>query len=76
MEAYYAEFPLDGRPVDRHEHGSAEFIYVISGRLVVDVNGEETALDTGDAIYFDPSVPHGYRREGKVVCRVLVVVIP
>jgi transcriptional regulator with XRE-family HTH domain len=64
MEAYYAEFPLQGRPADRHEHGRAEFIYVISGRLVVDVNGEETVLDVGDAMHFDSSVPHGYRREG------------
>ena len=76
MDAFYAEFPLDARPADRHEHGSAEFIYVLSGRLVVDVNGEETALDTGDAIYFDLSVPHSYRREGTVVCKALVIVIP
>ena len=76
MDAFYAEFPLDARPADRHEHGSAEFIYVMSGRLVVDVNGEETALDACDAIYFDLSVPHGYRREGTVICKALIVVIP
>ena len=76
METYYAEFPLEARPADPHEHGSAEFIYVLSGRLVVDVSGEETALDAGDAIYFDSSVPHRYRREGMVACKALVVVIP
>ena len=76
MDAFYAEFPLDARRADRHEHGSAEFIYVLSGRLVVDVNGEETALDAGDALYFDSSAPHGYRREGTVVCKASVVVIP
>ena len=63
-------------PSEPHQHGSAEFIYVLSGRLVVDVEGEETALDAGDAMYFDSSVPHSYRREGTVVCTALVVVIP
>jgi transcriptional regulator with XRE-family HTH domain len=76
MEAYYAEFPLEARPADRHEHGCAEFIYVMSGRLVVDVNGEEITIDAGDAMHFDSSLPHSYRREGAVVCRALVVVIP
>jgi transcriptional regulator with XRE-family HTH domain len=76
MEAYYAEFPIESRPADPHAHGSAEFIYILSGRLVVDVSGEEAALDAGDAIYFDSSVPHRYRREGIVACKALVVVVP
>jgi mannose-6-phosphate isomerase-like protein (cupin superfamily) len=46
---------------------------VLSGGLRVDVEGEETVLDAGDAMYFDSSVPHRYRREGKVVCTALVV---
>lgn len=73
MEAFYAEFPVDSRPAASHQHGSAEFIYVLSGRLMVDVDGAETALGAGDAIYFDSSVPHSYRREGKEVCTALVV---
>ncbi|HEY6633161.1 MAG TPA: XRE family transcriptional regulator [Rhizobiaceae bacterium] len=73
MDSFYAEFPLASRPSEPHRHGSAEFIYVIGGRLVVDVDGRETALDAGDAIYFDSSVPHSYRREGTQACTALVV---
>ncbi|TIX98736.1 MAG: cupin domain-containing protein, partial [Mesorhizobium sp.] len=54
-------------------HGSAEFIYVLSGRLVVNVNGKDAALETGDAVYFDSSVPHGYRREGEAIATAIVV---
>ena len=73
MEAFYAEFPVGSPPSEPHQHGSAEFIYVLSGRLVIDVDGKEAALDAADAMYFNSSVPHSYRREGKGACTALVV---
>jgi transcriptional regulator with XRE-family HTH domain len=73
MEAFYAEFPVGSPPSQPHQHGSAEFIYVLSGRLVIDVDGKEAALDAADAMYFDSSLPHSYRREGKGACTALVV---
>ncbi|WP_416799539.1 helix-turn-helix domain-containing protein [Ciceribacter azotifigens] len=76
MEAYYAEFPADAPPSEPHRHGSAEFIYVLSGRLLVEVDGEENLLHAGDAMYFDSSVPHSYRRDGAVACKALVVTAP
>ena len=59
-----------------HRHGSAEFIYILSGRLVVDVEGEQTMLEGGDAMYFDSSVPHSYQRDGTGACTALVVTTP
>lgn len=76
MDAFYAEFPSDSRPSKPHKHGSAEFIYILGGRLAVDVDGKETVLDAGDAMYFDSSVPHSYRRDGRQVCTALVVTAP
>jgi mannose-6-phosphate isomerase-like protein (cupin superfamily) len=76
MEAFYAEFPTDAVPAEPHRHGSAEFIYVLSGRLRVNVEGDEMALDPGDSMYFDSSVPHSYRRGGKEACTALVVTAP
>ena len=74
MNAFYVEFePLPKERARRHSHAGAEFIYVIGGRLVVTVAEEEHALATGDSIYFDPSVPHGYRREGAKSCTAIVV---
>src|SRR4051794_32095418 len=63
FNSYYAEFfpvaPEDLRP---HEHGGAEFIYVLVGTLSVHIGGEEYALAPGDSMYFDSGVPHAYRR--------------
>ena len=36
------------------------------------MNGEERALDAGDAIYFDATIPHAYRRSGGRVCSAVV----
>jgi mannose-6-phosphate isomerase-like protein (cupin superfamily) len=38
---------------------------VITGELAVKIGNDEFALDTGDSIYFDSSVPHSNRRTGK-----------
>ncbi|TCU24742.1 XRE family transcriptional regulator [Rhizobium azibense] len=76
MDAYFAEFSANTQPSKPHRHGSAEFIYAMSGRLTVDVDGEETSLNEGDAMHFDSSVPHSYRREGESACTAIVVTIP
>lgn len=39
-----------------------EFIYV-ERTLSVHIDGEQ-ALEAGDAMYFDASIPHAYRRSG------------
>ncbi|WP_064708316.1 helix-turn-helix domain-containing protein [Rhizobium bangladeshense] len=73
MEAFYAEFPVGSPPSQPHQHGSAEFIYVLTGRLVIEMDGKEAALDTGDAVYFDSSFPHSYRRGGEEASSAIVV---
>jgi transcriptional regulator with XRE-family HTH domain len=76
MEAYLAEFPADAPESSPHEHDGAEFAYVFSGRLVIRIGDEVLALQTGDAIYFDPSVAHSYRSEGTDGCTAIFVVSP
>jgi transcriptional regulator with XRE-family HTH domain len=38
-----------------------EFVMVISGRLLMVVAGQETVLEEGDAMTFDPRKPHTFR---------------
>ncbi len=76
MEAYLAEFPLQSKPSAPHRHEGAELIFVIKGQLAVNIDGADVALNEGDAIYFDSSVLHGYRREGRSSCSAVVVVAP
>jgi transcriptional regulator with XRE-family HTH domain len=76
MEAFLAEFPVRANASEPHQHDGAEFIYVLGGRLVVDIGGAETELDQGDAVYFDSSVPHSYRCKGRSSSSAIVVVSP
>ena len=74
LNSYYAEFfAVAPDKLRRHQHRGAEFVYVLSGTLVIDIGDEQYALDARDSIYFDPSVPHAYRRSGAKACSALVV---
>ena len=76
MEAYYAEFEGRSEATEPHHHEGAEIIYVIKGQLVVSIEGEDTALDEGDSMYFDSGHAHSYRRQGRALCSAIVVVTP
>lgn len=76
-EAYLATFhPIAEGKARPHEHPGVEVIYVLSGDLEVTVEAAAHALAEGDAMYFDASVPHSYRRTGRTACAALVVTIP
>lgn len=74
MEAFYAEFEPPTEPLVPHSHSGAEFIFVMSGQLVLNVDGEDAVLGEGDSIYFDSGFPHTYRRQGRAACSAIVVV--
>jgi transcriptional regulator with XRE-family HTH domain len=74
FNCYHAEFqPVASEKLRLHDHPGVEFIYVIQGTLSVHVHGEEHALEPGDAIYFDATLPHAYRRSAGRVCTAVVV---
>jgi len=74
LNAYLADFPAVGPGrIKLHHHGGGEFIYVLRGSLSVHIESETHVLDAEDSIYFDASVPHGYRRYGSRTCQGLVV---
>ncbi len=72
--AFLAEFQPRARPTDAHEHEGVEFIYLISGKIKVDVHNEEHDLDAGDSMYFDARYPHSYQGRGDGKSQALVVV--
>ena len=77
FNCYYAEFlPVPPAKLRPHDHAGVEFIVVMSGILSVHMNGDEHALEAGDAIYFDSTVPHAYRRSGGRQCSAVVVTAP
>ena len=72
MNAYWAEFQATTRATP-HDHPGEEFLYVLRGRLTIAFEDEAHTLDAGDAIYFDATHPHAYRRVGTTPCQALVV---
>lgn len=77
FNSYLAEFyPVAADARVPHAHPGVEFIYVLAGRLTVQMDGNEHTLDAGDSIYFDSSVPHSYRRSGNRTCTAIVVTSP
>jgi len=77
LNAYFAEFhALTAEKVRLHRHPGVELIYLLRGELEVRVGSEAHTLAEGDAMYFDASVVHGYRRVGKKPCSAIVVSAP
>jgi transcriptional regulator with XRE-family HTH domain len=74
LNAYYAEFECNNPDkIKTHAHPGIEFLMVLSGKIALRVADEDHELSKGDAIYFDSSVPHGYRRLGAKPTAALVV---
>lgn len=75
LNAYYAEFEaVEPSQLRKHAHPGIEFLYLISGKLALQVGEDEPELAEGDAIYFDSTIPHSYRRVGSRRTTALVVV--
>lgn len=79
MSSYLAHFePRSPKAakIGRHTHSGVEFIYMITGRLKLYFADEEHELQSGDSIYFDATVPHGYERSGNKEATGVVVSVP
>ena len=74
FNCYYAEFfPIPPEKLRPHNHPGVEFIYAVQGALSVHMGDVEHALEAGDSMYFDSTVPHAYRRSGSRTCSAIVV---
>ena len=74
FNCYYAEFlPVTPEKLRPHDHAGVEFIDVIDGSLILQMNGEEHGVEAGDAVYFDATTPHACRRSGGGRCSAVVV---
>jgi len=76
LNSYLADFePGDAEHGRLHEHSGIEFLYVLSGKLELRTAEERHELGEGDAVYFDSTVSHGYRRIGSKRTAALVVTL-
>ena len=72
MEPFLLTPPLKSAP--RASHAGEEMLFVVSGRIVIKLDGEDIAMDKGDCLYFAGETPHEVRSLGRQKAEVLVVV--
>lgn len=73
MEPLLVDLASAQHEVPLQSHPGQEFNYVVEGRCVFLFGKECMELETGDAVYFDASVPHVCRALGKGPSRILAV---
>lgn len=62
-----------GRVGEPATHAGEEWIYVLSGAIEVDLNGNTSTLAADDAVHFRADVPHALRNPHAEGARVLIV---
>ncbi|MEM6288524.1 MAG: cupin domain-containing protein [Bacteroidota bacterium] len=60
-------------PSERRSHPGEEFVFVLEGRVRVDVGPERHVLEAGESLTFHSAEPHAYAPEGVVPSRLLSV---
>ena len=55
-------------------HDGQEFNLVLEGTIVINYDEKEYILNAGDAVYFDPTHPHGQKAIGTEKARFLTVI--
>jgi transcriptional regulator with XRE-family HTH domain len=76
VDAFVLTFPIRNRADVMTAHEGEELVYVLQGRIVFQLGGEEIPLSVGDCIYFKGDIPHMGRNVGDVDAKVLMVTAP
>jgi uncharacterized cupin superfamily protein len=50
-------------------HGGREYVFMLSGRLVLQLAFDTVVLEAGSSLSFDSSLPHAYVNDGDVEAR-------
>jgi transcriptional regulator with XRE-family HTH domain len=67
----------DGKTNKEQNQGGAEkFIFILEGRLEVNINNQTFNLHKNNTLYFDSALPHFYRNTGKGTARLICVGTP
>jgi quercetin dioxygenase-like cupin family protein len=50
-----------GTVTEVHSHPHEQVTYVVSGKIILSMEGRDETLGSGDSFYAGPNVPHGVR---------------
>jgi transcriptional regulator with XRE-family HTH domain len=57
-----------------HSSNSSEYIMVMEGRMILEVNGSAYLLEPDDALYFDASYPHVYKNSSDQQVKAVLII--
>jgi mannose-6-phosphate isomerase-like protein (cupin superfamily) len=75
MEPLLVTLTPGEKPAAPVRHRGQEFNLVLEGELILYYDDSEHLLKEGDAVYFDPTHPHGQKAAGSSKTRFLTVII-
>jgi quercetin dioxygenase-like cupin family protein len=76
MEPFLITVPPKAVEAMNHTtHAGQEFIYVLSGRLELRLDGHPVTLEPGDSVYFDSKTPHSLRGLDEAAAQFLDVIL-
>lgn len=65
------------QPLHAHKHHSEEWWYVLEGKGIMQIEGQEDVeIGPGDIVYTPPDVVHSFRPLDRSVCRFLAFATP
>ncbi|MEU4508653.1 cupin domain-containing protein [Nonomuraea wenchangensis] len=76
LEPLLVHIAPGGRREPAYGHAGEEFVYVLSGELLYEVDGVEHRLRPGDSVHLRSTAPHGMYNDTDQVTTVLSVVTP
>jgi transcriptional regulator with XRE-family HTH domain len=65
----------DDEPVFLNSHAGQEFNLILEGRMLLQINGKNLTLETGDSIYFNSELPHGMKALNGETVRFLAIIL-
>jgi len=76
IEPFIVQYPVITKKLNiLFDHPGEEFLFVLKGEMELVYGKEKIRLNPGDAIHFDPSVPHRGQNVGREECECLVIVL-
>ena len=72
-----AEFESGGHSAEMSQHEGEEFIYVLAGRILIEMDGHEPiTLEPGDAAFYRADRPHMFSALDDAPASVIAVASP
>ncbi len=75
IKPFIVKYPVINKtPSKLYDHPGEEFLFVLNGKINFIYGKKTIRLDAGDAVHFDPLIPHRVRNAGKTESECLVII--